>query len=164
MNENELKAARGEVIDKFATIETAINAIISQHYLKSVNREFIIEVLCDESFSFGLRRRILEKIVPASDKSDRSKMQNLVNLNSTRNYFAHCGLQMTSLESDVPFYPDTRKPKKQLIEWDNLYRDFNKLLPEVVRYLKEKMDQVGVSYDEPEDDPSGVTMRIGFDD
>ena len=63
---------RAEVIEKFINVETIINAIISQHYLKRLVMPFLLEVLYDEYFSFALRRRILEKIlnksVPDYDK------------------------------------------------------------------------------------------------
>lgn len=161
MNEEKLKAARGEVINSFANIETVINTIISQHYLKRVNRAFILEVLYDELFSFGLRRNILEKIVP---EFDPGQMRNLRELNRIRNYFAHCGLQMTDLDSDVPFYPNPRKSKKQFVEWDTLYGDFNRLVPEVLRYLGELMKRKDILCDDSESTPSTADMKIGYDD
>jgi hypothetical protein len=88
MKPDELTKARGEVIEKFINLETIINAIISQHYFKKVRQDFFFELLYNQSFNFGLRISILEKIVP---NIDRIKVEKLRKLNAVRNYFAHCG-------------------------------------------------------------------------
>ena len=55
---------RSEVIERFINIEWLLNAIITQHYFKRMVSSFLFEVLYDEYFNFGLKRRIIEKIIP----------------------------------------------------------------------------------------------------
>ena len=138
MEADELIKARGEIIEKFINLETLINAIISQHYFKKVRQDFFFELLYNQSFNFGLRISILEKIV--SD-IDSSKIEKLRKLNAIRNYFAHCGpevLPSKTLDVDraigrIPHPSDFKKT----IDFDALYREFNITEPEISRYLGE---------------------------
>ena len=86
MNRDKISKCRAEVIERFINIESIIDAIICQHYFKRVIMKFYFEVLYDEYFSFGLKRRILEKIFKDIDSQ---KLQDLNRLNTIRNYFAH---------------------------------------------------------------------------
>lgn len=46
---------RSIVIEKTINVEWLMSSIISQHYLKRVIKEFLLEVLYDEYFSFALK-------------------------------------------------------------------------------------------------------------
>ena len=140
MNPETLSKYRSEVIEKFINCEMIISAIISQHYFKNVNREFLLEVLYDESFSFGLQRRILEKIVPDLDKA---KIHDLNRLNTIRNYFAHCNQQFfegPGITEGV--VPDPRDVKKG-IDFEVLYIEFIQKEPEVTIYLADIFKGLG---------------------
>ena len=54
---------RHNVIDKMIQLETLMNVVISQRYLGALRRDFYLEVLYDEQFTFALRRSIVEKIL-----------------------------------------------------------------------------------------------------
>jgi len=89
---------RAEVIERAIDIEWLMSAIISQHYFGRVVKEFVLEVLYDEYFSSGLKRRVLEKAV---EDIDRQQLQNLNRANTIRNYFTHCNQQLF-LGGDAP--------------------------------------------------------------
>jgi len=138
MVDEEVSKYRSEVIEKFINLETVINAIISQHYFGKVRFDFLTEVLYDEYFSFGLKRRILERIVPDIDKE---KLQGLCRLNIIRNYFAHCNQE---------FFPGSSKPTKETkgfvldprnlkkpVDFKALYSEFTAKEKEVTLYLFE---------------------------
>jgi hypothetical protein len=77
---------RGEVIERFINIERVVNTIISQHYFGKQSLPFILQVLYDDGFNFGIKRRILERIVPELAARTRD---DLARLNNIRNLFAH---------------------------------------------------------------------------
>jgi hypothetical protein len=136
MKPDELTKARGEVIEKFINLETIINAIISQHYFKKVRQDFFFELLYNQSFNFGLRISILEKIVPNIDKI---KIEKLRKLNAVRNYFAHCGPEIfptrsTGIDKEKGRVPHPADYQKS-IDFDNLYQEFIKTEPEISVYL-----------------------------
>ena len=136
MDEEALSKARANVIEKFIVIDNLINAIISQHYFKKVSIGFVLDVLYDEYFSFGLKRSILEKIVPDIDQGKRNKIGRL---NTIRNLFAHCGPKLyDSLEEPshvlIRRIPDPKKPKESL-DFDALYSEFIEIDPEINEYL-----------------------------
>jgi len=136
MEPGEVTKARGEVIESFINLETLINAIISQHYFKKVRQDFFFELLYNQSFNFGLRISILEKIVP---KIDRNKLDKLRKLNAIRNYFAHCGPEVlpgktTDIDKEkgrVPYPSNYQKT----IDFEALYREFIATEPEISAYL-----------------------------
>lgn len=127
---------RSEVIERTINVEWLINAIISQHYFKRVVRPFLLEVLYDEYFSFGLRRRILEKIVK---DFDQRKLQDLNRVNRIRNYFAHCNqeffegaeLPENSAEGKVI---DPRRLDRA-IDFEELHDEFAKIVGGLEQYL-----------------------------
>jgi hypothetical protein len=136
----DLKEKRGEIIEKFINIESMMNAIISQHYFKKVVRQFYLEVLYDEYFSFGLRRRILEKILT---KIDNGKIQHLNRLNTIRNYFAHCNLEMYENKNiEKKIIPDPRNNKKE-INFELLYSEFIEKENDVLSYLIDNFEKMG---------------------
>lgn len=116
---------RAAVIERAINIEWIICAIICQHYLGKVTRQFLLEVLYDEYFSFALKRRILEKIVPGIDNR---LVQNINRANTIRNYFAHCNQLMiegndpTSAES-VSRIIDPRRLDEE-IDFEQLHNEF----------------------------------------
>lgn len=135
MKEEKLSKYRSEVIEKFINIEWIINAIISQYYFRKVLQPFVLGVLYDEYFSFGLRRRVLEKIIPSLDKS---KIEDLNRLNTIRNYFAHCNQQIFKVfkgsKPEEGFVPDPKNTKKA-IDFEKLYTEFVSKEKEVTKYL-----------------------------
>jgi hypothetical protein len=114
---------RSEVIEKFINIEVIVNTIISQHYFKRGVASFIFELLCDVNCTFALKRNVLYKIAPSF-----SKIEDLNRLNSIRNYFAHCNMEV--FEGSTRPLPGVKgkilNPKdiKKGIDFDVLYREF----------------------------------------
>jgi len=121
-----------------------VNAIISQHYFKKVLKPFLLEVLYDEYFSFGLKRRILLKIIP---DLDNKKIEDLNRLNTIRNYFAHCNQEFFGI-SEKPkagtkgIIPDPRNIEKG-IDFERLYNEFIKKEYGVTKYLAEIFTNLG---------------------
>ena len=54
---------RTEVITRFINLETMINSIICNYYMHKLDKNFILDILYDENFTFSLRRNILFKIL-----------------------------------------------------------------------------------------------------
>jgi predicted ATP-dependent protease len=123
MDKETLSKYRAEVIERSINVETIINAIICQRYFKEVIKDFYFEVLYDEYFSFGLKRRILEKIV---EDIDQEKLNELNRLNNIRNYFAHCNQQFFEAkdieEKEVKLI---EKSKGKVIDPRNINREIN---------------------------------------
>ena len=146
MDKKTLSKYRSEVIEKFINIEWAISVIISQHYFKRVLKGFALEVLYDEYFSFALKRRILQKIIP---DLDNKKIQDLNRLNTIRNYFAHCGPEFVMISGKpkpepkviVPD-PRTRNLEKG-IDFEKLYEEFIEKDRGVTTYLAKIFTDLG---------------------
>lgn len=139
MDRRQLSEWRSEVIGSFIAIEQLLNCIISQHYFNAIHRAFFLEVLYDEYFGFQMRRRVLEKILPAG--KDSSKLiQDLSRMCTIRNYFGHCGLEV--IEGGLPRPEETgaildpRHPAKP-IDFAKLFTEFKTLEERVVRPLSE---------------------------
>jgi len=147
MENEKLRKWRGEVIERFANVEYSINSIISQHYLKRVYLPFFLDILYDEYFSFGLRRRILEKIIVRLNVRElyKKRIQQLNRLNTIRNYFAHCNLRLFEQpESGLDFMtPDPRDVKID-IDFKKLYAEFFDKVEDVEKFLFEFTNKVGV--------------------
>jgi hypothetical protein len=133
MTADQLRQWRSEVIERAINAEWLMSAIISQHYFKRVSKPFLLEVLYDEQFSFALKRRILEKII--DDPDSHKSIQDLNRLGTIRNYFAHCGQEITPI-GGTPFVPDPRKPENA-IDFAALYAEFTALAPRVESFLAE---------------------------
>ena len=134
MDKDILSKYRSEVIERFINVESIINAIISQHYLKRVTMPFLLEVLYDEYFSFGLKRRILEKIFK---NIDSQKLQDLNRLNTIRNYFAHYNqksFEASDKEKKAGKVIDPRNIKSE-IDFERLYAEFKSKEGGVEEYL-----------------------------
>jgi hypothetical protein len=139
MENNDTSKIRAEVIEKFINLECLINAIITQHYFKTVNKNFIMEFLYDEYCSFGLKKRVLEKIIKDLDKR---KIERLNRLNTIRNYFAHRDLSYVKVVDKECWAPDPRKPEKS-INFDALYKEFIENESEVLNYLFSIFESMG---------------------
>lgn len=131
-----VSSMRSEVIEKTINVEWLMNSIISQHYLKRVTKEFLLEVLYDEYFSFALKRRIIEKIISEIDKQ---QLQRINRINTIRNYFAHCNQQL--FDGSTPPAPDSEgsvpDPRRldRSINFEKLYEEFSGIIGDVERYL-----------------------------
>jgi hypothetical protein len=122
---------RSDVIEHAVNVEWLMSALISQHYMKHVDTNLVLQVLYDEYFSFALKRRIVEKIVDMTPQ----QVQSLNRLNTIRNYFAHCSQQFAKAGApDDLFVPDPRQPDKE-VDFDALYDEFMGLLPGVETFL-----------------------------
>ena len=144
MFDNDLSRYRAEVIEKAINIEWLMSVIISQHYFKLPNKDFLFEVLYDEYFSFGLKRRILEKIVQDFDKE---KLHNLNRINSIRNYFAHCN-QIVFEGSEFPKEDDQGKvidPRNldREIDFESLHKEFMSRIGPLEKYLADIYLEMG---------------------
>ena len=147
MTGNKVILQRGEVINKFINIEWIINAIISQWYMGKVEKEFVLEVLYDEYFSFSLKRRIIEKIFAERCNSKlkpklKYMLDSLNRLNSIRNYFAHCTETMTLSNMDGEYIPDPKNHDKPL-NFQVLYDEFMKKEKEVNKYFYDLFISIG---------------------
>jgi hypothetical protein len=142
MDKETLSKYRAEVIERFINIETLVDSIICQHYFKKVLINFYLEVLYDEYFSFGLKRRILEKIV--KDDIDNQKVQDLNRLNTIRNYFAHYnqevfeGMDITKKGKVI----DPRNITEE-INFEDLHSEFMQKAEGVEEYLFKLYQDLG---------------------
>ena len=144
MNSEELSKARARVIERTINIEWLIGSIICQNYFGRIYKNFFLEVLYDELFSFGLKRRILEKIVT---DIDRRQLQNLNRLNTIRNYFAHCNQvliegQNPTDENAKSGVPDPRKIQFS-INFEEMFKEFEKIAGPVEAYLAQLFSEKG---------------------
>lgn len=142
MDEGKISKYRSEVIEKSINVETLINAIISQHYLKRVDNDFYFEVLYDEYFTSALRRRILEKIVDIEGqmKNDLGRLFNI------RNYFAHCNQQIYEEGAGISEGKiiDSKKITRSL-NFEELYKEFNNMISGIETYLLSVLEKKGAT-------------------
>jgi len=140
---NELSKWRAEVIERAINVEWLINAIICQHYLKKTFKNFLLEVLYDEYFSFALKRRILEKILRQIDnQNNKPKIDQLNRINIIRNYFAHCNQQFFEIGDDIGKVPDPRKTNRA-INFKILYEEFMSIVGDVELWLSKIFKSIG---------------------
>ena len=138
MNPKELAEARAIVIERAINVETMLDAIISQHYIGKVTKNFVFEVLYDEYFNFGIKAKIFSKITP-----DQSWFHKLNRLSSIRNYFAHRGRVTVDFErGGDPFVPDPKNFAKA-IDFDGLFTEFCKLADALEPVLMEHFLRAG---------------------
>ncbi len=144
MDKDKISKHRAEVIERFINIEWMINAIISQHYLKKVRKSFMLEVLYDEYFNFGLKRRILEKILKKNSKYENQIIEQLRRLNNIRNYFAHCGQEIITL-TDKPLKRKVihRRNIKEELDFESLHDEFMTKVGSVEKYLVQVLYDLG---------------------
>jgi hypothetical protein len=131
---------RAEVIERTINIEGIIEIIISQHFFKKVNEDFILKVLYDSYFSFGLKIKILENIIVI----DKKKMSKLKRIDEIRNHFAHRNRLFykrdNPLEEGVVVDP---KDNNKAINFEKLYEEFTKLSLEIEEYLLSIYKDIG---------------------
>jgi len=141
MNKDNISKYRAEVIERFINIEWLINALISQHYFKRVIKPFLLEVLYDEHFGFGLRRSILKKIIK---DIDNQKVQDLNRLNTIRNYFAHCNQEIIEgpNKTQTGKIIDPRNIEKE-VNFESLYAEFTQIAGGVEEYLAKLFQDLG---------------------
>jgi len=135
MESGKLTRQRGEVIERFINIEVIVNTIICQHYFGKVRLDFLLEVLCDEYFSFGLKCNLLKKITA---DTDAGASQDLRRAGRIRNCFAHSGMVV----ADAPEagaakrMVDSRRPE-EAVDFDKLCDEFMVIAGRVETYLCE---------------------------
>ena len=140
----DLKWARAEVVEAFISIESLTGSIICQHYFGEVRTDFVDDFLHDEYCSFGLKRRILEKVVKNMDPTIVHKLNRL---SAIRNYFAHCGDEcfdgLTIPEPGQRGYtPDPRR-RGGTIDFRALHDEFFSLAPAISSYLFDTFRRMG---------------------
>jgi len=99
-------------------------------------------VLYDEYFSFGLKVRILGKILSSEGKDAETKLQSLRRLSNIRNLFAHCGVTRYDSETRESFIPNPKDPD-QALDFDALHAEFSATVPGLRDYLLAKAVQKG---------------------
>ncbi len=88
MSSEEISKLRADVIENFIGLEALVDCIIGVHYLGKLSLAFYHEVLYDEYFSFGLKVRVLEKILsPEKEKTAAIHFEKLRRANNIRNLF-----------------------------------------------------------------------------
>ena len=142
MTEKGLPTLRAEVIQELIGLEALVDCVISVHYLGKISKAFYNEVLYDEYFSFGLKVRILSKILSSEGKEGEDQIRVLQRLNNIRNIFAHCGATWYAADSGESFVPNPKKPDQGL-DFDALRAEFNGALPAVRDYLLLKAVEKG---------------------
>lgn len=133
---------RAEVIRDFIGVEALVDCVISIHYLGRLSLAFYHEVLYDEYFSFGLKVRILNKMLSEEGKEANDQIQILRRLNNIRNFLAHCGVTRYKSKTDESYVPNPRDPEKAL-DFDALHAEFTAALPTVRGYLLAKAVEKG---------------------
>ena len=141
-----LKPMRDYVLEEFPMIEWLINVIISNHYLAKNNYDFMIQVLQDSFFTFGLKLRILEKILRTKGWYDDKIFQKFRKLGNARNLFAHIGPPLFNKKRGGPHYPHP-DPKKigQNINYEELYENFKKDSSEALDCLLDIFKKIRIS-------------------
>lgn len=142
MKGEEVSRYRSEIIEDFIGLEGLIGCLISIHYLGRLSLAFYHEVLYDEYFSFGLKVRILEKILYSEGKDAREKVEKLRRANNIRNIFAHCGVTRYEYSSGDSYVPNPRKPDEGL-DFEVLHAEFMEIVPTLRDYLLEKASAKG---------------------
>jgi len=103
MSREALTKYRTKVIEDFIKIEGYINTIICMYYFGCLSAKFLLQVLQDELFNFGLRVNILEKIFLTISPSREFQpiIEDLRRLSKIRNYFAHCNTSYFEPTEDI---------------------------------------------------------------
>jgi len=150
VDKQRLMKLRGLVIEQMINLETIISAIICQHYFNRVRKDFLLDMLYDEYFSFALKRRIFEKIIKKTPSDfNKQHLDDLGRLNTIRNYFAHCGLEIISPPTAPSAdrkrrFPDPRAIDKEL-DFESLYAEFSSKGSAVSIYLGTLLNKSGVT-------------------
>ncbi len=121
MKLGEVTRKRGEIAELFIGVETLIDIVISYHYFKDINNDFIFNVLKNENSNFGLRRNLFEKIISEYEKKIEI-MDGIHRLNKIRNIFAHSLSKAAGDDADV-FFSNPKLGDKDL-DAGKLYDEF----------------------------------------
>jgi len=137
MNYREITYARGWVVDKFVSVELAINTVISQNFFGRVDTNFVINILNNEQSFFAFKRNILIKSIDC-DKFKKN-IEDLHSLNRLRNIFSHASLRLRnekSMEDENAVF-DFNDPKKSdnILDAQKLFDEFEVLYPIVLEWL-----------------------------
>lgn len=147
-----LAKERGEIVEYFLHIDQLLNGIIQLFYEVGKDEDFILDVLYDESFSTGLKIKILKKIYLKLSVCDEKHVNNftekLLKLNQTRNYFVHCNLHITEEGVDVNKIDKNKStidPRNhdKYINFDELYKQFFLNNKEVENELIKIFENIG---------------------
>jgi hypothetical protein len=148
MKLKDLPKERGDILNVFITIDSAISMIISKHYLgdappqqSQINKEidFLVNVMGNDQCTFALKRNIFTHIL-RNDNLDASLLEEVHRLNKLRNIFAHSpwitNENPQTQESEV-YYQNPKFPwdKSKNILAEDLKKEFNSLAPDVINWL-----------------------------
>lgn len=137
MNYKEITYARGYVVDKFVSIELAINTIISQNFLGKIDINFIINVLNNEQSSFAFKRNILVQLIDSNKY--KKNIEDLYCLNNLRNIFGHASLRLMSGrypdDENAIFNFNNPRKKDNILDAQKLFDKFTALYPIVLEWL-----------------------------
>lgn len=140
--EHQISEQRSDVIEMFIGLEALVDCIIAVHYLGRLSLAFYHEVLYDEYFSFGLKVRILDKILATDDKAAKQVIQQLRRANNIRNIFAHCGITRYESKTGQSYVPNPRKPEEG-IDFDALHAEFAASIPALRDFLLKRTSEKG---------------------
>jgi hypothetical protein len=139
MDRKKLNSMRSEVIERSIEIELLMSGIICVHYFGRINMPFWFEVLYDENFSFAMKRRILEKIAPLTD---RRTFDELNRIGTIRNYFAHRSLNFVDFKMMKLVAVDPKRLDRT-IDFESLFQEFSKLHDRVHKHFEEILVAMG---------------------
>lgn len=149
MTRKELTNVRGQVISQFCNIETWVCFIISLHYLKQINTDFVINVLGHEQCTFGFKRNILTHII-ADNKINQQLLQKLGTVSRIRNIFAHASevfIEDPTPDGDIFFRnPKSQDDDKKLLDPRLELEDFQSSYAELIAWLESIATEKGFSY------------------
>lgn len=99
---------------RFINVEMMLNAIINQFYFRTLNVQFHPDVVYDENYTSGLKRRILDNIFKDYIKIDNSEhfFSNLDRLSAIKKYFENRHLEIMPSQNGntaIPHYKETNK-------------------------------------------------------
>ncbi len=140
--EHEISVQRASVIEEFIGLEALVDCVIGVHYLGRLSLAFYHEVLYDEYFSFGLKVRILEKILASDGKAGKETVQRLRRASSIRNIFAHCGVTRYEASAGRSCVPNPRDPEEG-IDYGVLYAEYSVSIPLLRDFLLQKAVEKG---------------------
>lgn len=149
IDSKKLASMRGEILERFANIERLTDFVISQNYFGCIKKDFVLQVLYDELFSFGMKVKIVSKIPGNNPNTDA-----LRKINKIRNRFAHSGITLNEYVDPADHSKGsiikTPKPDKldSDIDYSADYKEFMELAPLIEEYLFAEYKKKGGEYSE----------------
>ena len=138
-----LKEKRGDIVEKFINIENLVSLIISRHYVPikdGISTKFTSEVLFDEYFNFGLKVKILVKILG----EESSWTQELRVLSKIRSAFAHRGTVIVTHDGEEKTV-DLSEGFDKDFDYEKRYAEFLDKEKKITKKLGEVLEEKGVS-------------------